>query len=85
MIQQDEWYKSSEKRPGRFEIVWALFNGKYIELAQLSLTEKEYKKYFEGYSEKGWCSLETEKIATVTHWKPLNRPKKPGYINDSKR
>jgi hypothetical protein len=74
---EDKWYKSTEARPGLHEIVWGMFKGRDVELVHLALTESEYEKYFEGFSECSWYSLESEKCKSVTYWRPLIRPEKP--------
>ncbi len=72
----DRWYKADEKKPPKTP-VWGLFKGRDVEIVQLALTDEEYKDYF-NYSSSSWYSLESEKCASVTHWKPLYRPEKPG-------
>lgn len=75
-MNEEEWYKSEEKKPPFNKIVWGLFKGKDVELVHLALTEKEYEDYFT-YTSSSWYSIESEKSGSVTHWRPLKRPNKP--------
>lgn len=73
---EDRWYKSEERRPPLNEIVWGIFRGKNVELVQVALAYHEYDKYLDN-PEDFWHSLESEKLGSVTHWRPLIRPELP--------
>lgn len=68
------WKECSEHRPGFNQIVWGFTGKKTVELVRLALTEKEYEKYFDGFWESTWESIEREKSVLVTHWQYLERP-----------
>lgn len=76
MIEQ-KWYKSSEKRPEKFQHVWGLFKGRDVEVCMLALTDDEYDRYFEGFYDSSWYSFESEKTGRIEYWHPINRPNKP--------
>lgn len=73
---KEEWHKSNEMKPPFNEPVWGLFKGRDVEIVQTALSKTEYANYFD-YAENSWYSLESEKIGSVTYWKPMTRPLRP--------